>query len=216
LVVNAVISGTGGIIKDGDGNMVLQGATANTYTGGTTINAGTLTLSKTAGTNAIASGTVTVNSGGTLLMGASNQMAAGVNINLAGGTLNTAGFSDVLGTLTLSGSSTMDMGAGAGIFQFAGASSFSGGTLLIQNWNGWWNVGGGPEQILFSGSGFSVGLAPQISFNYGGTIYGGQFINRGGGVLELIPVIPEPSTWVAGLLLASFGAGAAWRRSRRR
>lgn len=59
-VSTAAISGDGGVIKDGAGTVEL--ASANTYTGPTTINGGTLKV-----TGSIAAGSaVTVNSGGTL------------------------------------------------------------------------------------------------------------------------------------------------------
>jgi fibronectin-binding autotransporter adhesin len=102
--------GTLGVIKAGTGTLTLTNA--NTYTGGTTLNNGTLKLS---GAGALASGTVAI-SGGTLsvvnaagvdslggaLTGTSNSIAGNVNLN--SGIIDlTAGSLSVGGALTLSG-----------------------------------------------------------------------------------------------------------------
>lgn len=73
---SCVMSGTGGLVKDGTANFTMSGA--NTYNGGTTINAGTLTL------------------------GANNVLADTGEVNVSGGTLNIATFNDTVGTVTLS------------------------------------------------------------------------------------------------------------------
>ena len=47
LALNGSLSGSGGLIKNGTGLLLLGGSTANTYTNKTTVNAGTLILGKT-------------------------------------------------------------------------------------------------------------------------------------------------------------------------
>jgi len=64
---SAAISGDGGVIKMGRGTLSYDGTDANTYGGGTTVNAGVLQLKKPAGTNAV--GNLTVNFGRVVLMG---------------------------------------------------------------------------------------------------------------------------------------------------
>jgi autotransporter-associated beta strand protein len=80
-------SNTGGLTKNGAGTLTLS--VANTYTGATTVSAGTLSLTH-AGTAGNATGgtlgntAITVNSGGTLLLGAANAIGTDSNISLSG------------------------------------------------------------------------------------------------------------------------------------
>ena len=50
--ISSVVSGAGGLTKNGAGTVTVSGTAANTYTGITTVNNGTLVLAKTAGLNA--------------------------------------------------------------------------------------------------------------------------------------------------------------------
>ncbi|HMJ91946.1 MAG TPA: autotransporter-associated beta strand repeat-containing protein, partial [Candidatus Acidoferrum sp.] len=105
------IFGPGGLVKNGAGRLTLGGTMANTYSGGTVLNAGTATLAKA---NALGSGRLTLN----------------------GGLLETGGFSQTLGTLNLDSNSTIDFGAGDSDLAFADsdAEDWTGGLLTIVNW----------------------------------------------------------------------------------
>ncbi|MBW8780616.1 MAG: autotransporter-associated beta strand repeat-containing protein [Verrucomicrobia bacterium] len=90
--LSGVISGTGAFIQSGAGTTVLSGI--NTYSGGTTVNAGTLTLTR-GGAAGTVRGTLTINSGATVNLTAQDTLGFGAGtkvdtVNIVGGTLNNA------------------------------------------------------------------------------------------------------------------------------
>lgn len=90
LANTAIISGAGSFTFNGPGTAILQGI--NTYTGGTTVNAGTLTLAAGGGSGTVR-GPVTVNPGATLSLTASDALGftAGTQVttlNINGGTVD--------------------------------------------------------------------------------------------------------------------------------
>jgi autotransporter-associated beta strand protein len=97
------ISGAG-LTKTGTGTMVLGGASANTHSGLTTVSQGTLRLAKTSG-NAIATN-VSIGDGNgaaTLVLDANEQIANGnVNVFSPTSTFNLNGFTETVGTVTMS------------------------------------------------------------------------------------------------------------------
>ncbi|ECK9579155.1 autotransporter outer membrane beta-barrel domain-containing protein [Salmonella enterica subsp. enterica serovar Apeyeme] len=102
------ISGSGQVVKSGDGALTLSGA--NSYTGGTTISGGTLVAS-----NVEALGTGDITDNATLELNAGGDFA-----NNIGGTGSVVKSGDK--TLTLSGSNT-----------YTGGTTISGGTLVATN-----------------------------------------------------------------------------------
>ncbi|MGL4634998.1 MAG: beta strand repeat-containing protein [Beijerinckiaceae bacterium] len=135
---NNVISGTGGLTKDGAGAFDLRGS--NTFTGSTTVNGGTVLIVD--GTGLADGARVTVNTGGYYQLNfhdtiGSLEGSGGVILNgrqlTMGGDNSSSTFSGVIdgtGDLTKSGTGTMTL---SGANTYAGTTTVSGGTLRIEN-----------------------------------------------------------------------------------
>ena len=203
------------LTKSGSGTLILSGA--GSYSGATTVNAGTLTSAATSGSALGSTSSITVNSGGTLLLGASDQINNTAEITLAGGTLGKGNFSegaaDAVGagalTLTDAGSH-LDFGSGAvGVLTFA---NFTPGanTLVIDNWTGTAATVGsaGTDRLIFNAA-QATNLG---SFSFTGYT-GAVEIALDGGYFEVVPLtaVPEPSTWIPAVL--AFLALVYYRRS---
>ncbi len=128
LIVNGIISGAGGLDKTGLGQMTLNAA--NTYTGLTRITAGRLVL------------------GGNQVISNASQ------VYFNGGTLSTEGYSETLGQLFISDNSTLQLGAGAHMINFASAGAFTTGkTLTVNGWDGVYSIAGGASSPSLDHSG---------------------------------------------------------------
>ena len=79
-------STTGGLTKNGAGLLVLSGSSPNLYSGVTTVNGGTLNLSKTTGP--AVPGDLVANTGTIVNLQANNQTAPTTNVTLNGATFN--------------------------------------------------------------------------------------------------------------------------------
>ena len=199
---SGVLTNTCGLTKTGPGTLVLSGASANTYgstsaNGNTTVSGGTLKLSKTAGVAAVPNGSLILNTGGILLLGAANQISDAVPMTLAGGVFQTAGFSEQLGPLALTSNSQIDLGAGATVLKYAASSGVAwtaAKTLTITNWSGS-ITGGGAEQLMFgsNSSGLSAALVSQIRFanppGFPVGSYAATILSTG----EVVPLTVAPS-----------------------
>jgi autotransporter-associated beta strand protein len=156
-----LISGTGGVVKNGTGSLNF-GATVN-YSGGTTLNGGALSLSTSGNTV----GSVTVNSSSILQASATNALVGSTSLTLAGGAFQIAGgaFSQNFSTaLKLTSSSTIDFGNGLG------AASIVFGDSSGQTWTGNLTVSNfdvATDTLRFgtSSSGVSGGQLGAINFD---------------------------------------------------
>jgi autotransporter-associated beta strand protein len=205
--------------KTGAGTLILTGG--NSYSGTTTINGGTLIAAADPGSALKSTSGITVNSGGTLMLGANQQINDTATITLAGGTFDKGNFSEGteatagLGALTLTASgSQIDFGSGTvGILTFANFTpgSFS---LDIANWTGTAaTVGDATTDRLIFASSQSANLG---GFSFNGYA-GAMEFDLGNGYYEIAPLtpVPEPSTYIAALFaLATLGFHQA-RRFRR-
>ena len=211
LQINAIVSGSNTVVtKKGAGEIKLSGV--NTYTGATTISAGTLTLATSSGSALGFTTGIIVNAGGTLRLGANNQINNGATLSLGGGTFAKGNFNEGtagsggtstlgLGALTLTATgSTIDFGTGTvGALNFAGLNPAT-FTLTINNWTGTANTVGnaGTDRLVFD----SDQTSNLSSFNFTGFAPGAVQFALGGGFFEVDPV-PEPSTWCAAALAAA-------------
>ena len=126
IVIGNAISGTGAVVKLGNGTTTLAGI--NSYTGGTTITAGVLEVADNANLGGAAGG-VTLN-GGTLRAGAGLTMGRNIAVSAGGGTLDTgANILTVQGALTGTGNLTK---TGTGQLTLAGNGSHTGTTSISQ------------------------------------------------------------------------------------
>ncbi len=138
LSVPAALTGSGGLLKTGAGALLLRAA--NTYSGSTSINAGSLVIA--AGGNLSSSSAISIASGATLDGSAASgltlgpisgpgSLVLGASATLSTPSGATTGFSGVLsgnGTLTKTGSGTLTL---SGNNTYGGAISVEGGTLTL-------------------------------------------------------------------------------------
>ena len=178
LAVSGSVSGTAGLVKSGSGSLTLSGA--NTYSGGTTLDSGTLVMGNA---NALGSGTVAT-TGGSVVEWSGNDSIANV-FTLGSGTTSfgTGGLSTLAGSIGGTGSlRKFDVGtlALAGDNTYTGATSVAAGTLAIGSGGTTGSVAG---DIVNNSA---VTFNRSDSLTYSGSISGNGSVNkRGGGTLTL-------------------------------
>lgn len=169
--INAVLAGNDGLTKLGDGTLTLGGSQANSYTGLTTVAAGTLRLDKDAGVTAVA-GDLEINSTGALTLAGANQLAATSHLQVNGGTITAlataqtlASYTQTAGGLTASGN--------IGDVTITGTMTLLGGNTVTLNSGSVGNTASWTvNQVVLEGAGILMGgnsgaAADRTSFTIG-------------------------------------------------
>lgn len=151
----SVVAGSGALTKTGAGNLTLNGA-ANSFSGATTISAGTLTV---AGGNALSdSSSVAIAAGATLALSSTeaigNLSGAGA-INLGSSTLTTTQTADTTFSGSISGTGSLAIsqgGAATYALTLSGNNTYTGATILTNY--GWLKLDG--EASMANGSAVQV------------------------------------------------------------
>lgn len=202
------------------GTNTLTFTTANTYSGGTVINAGKVLANNSSG-SALGSGAATVAEGATL--GGSGFISAATTI-ATGATLSPG--ANGVGTLTFTGGITFATGS---ILDFelgkdssdklvvSGALTGAGAETITVNLTDAGDFAAG-TYTLIDGTGASFSSFDASTFKIGDTIEGYTFsFSRTGDLIQLIATttVPEPSTYaaLAGVFTLALSAGYRRRRS---
>lgn len=126
--LSGVISGTGSLTKDTGADVLTLGGT-NTYTGATTVSAGTLKVSNTSG---MGTGTALTLGGGTLQL-ATDTAVGTKNLTVAGSSAITldratagAGYTTTFGNITFSDTYTLTVAKGANVTSGTATLNFTG------------------------------------------------------------------------------------------
>jgi len=212
--INAIIAGSSGLTKAGSGNLVLGGA--NTYSGQTTINAGTVNIAAStnlgdaSATNTIAFGGGTLRSTATLDLGTTRTIAVGAG----GGTLSAQTATTLTVSGALSGSAQLTAAGGGTVVLGADNSGFSGNvtvnsvlgdttntTLRLSNANALTSgtvtvnagvavAGGNGNQVELAGvaigSGVSLVLNATSATNARSSLYAGSGVNAWSGGIQYV------------------------------
>ncbi len=196
--------GTGGLVKQGNGTLTLTGT--NTYTGGTTINAGTLSIAADSNLGG-AGGALALNGGTLQITGANVNSIRTVTLGAGGGTFDIGQNANLLGNiggtggLTKSGPGTLALGGTntyggattitAGLLELLPGTTLGSGALAVNG--GSFNNGGnnvsvgglsGSGGIVLNGGSLATNSAADNTF--GGVISGtGALVKQGTGTLTL-------------------------------
>ena len=178
--LSGLLAGTGTMTKTGSGTLVVSGDEANTFSGSTVVSGGELLLQKSGGAQALG-GNIAVN-GGTLNLGASNQIADNAQLTVSGGgsmIFSGSGLTETIGTLTNSGGTFRTganalLGSGNSITWLAGSTNtvsaggsladahfaISGGTNVVEG-----GAVGGVLQVLGGGLGLEMASGGVLVLN---------------------------------------------------
>jgi T5SS/PEP-CTERM-associated repeat protein len=236
-IYSGVLSGSGAVTKQAAGLLTLAGA--NSYSGLTTIAAGTLALS---GTGSIGTGGLNLGTTGSpgvfdLLGLTASSYSLPSSASLAGvGTISGSGKSlavlgslapgNSAGTITVGTGLSLDLSnSGTSVFEITNPA-FTAGTFDLVSGDGS-VVFGGILNLAFSGGSYADGTdVLQIFANTGGRSGNFSAVNATGlaagqsatfnSATGFITVVPEPSTYAMAIAGLAYGGSVMFRRRRAR
>jgi autotransporter-associated beta strand protein len=177
IFVNGVISGTGGLIKDGAGIAQLGGALPNTFVGLTTVRAGQLNLGKPNGVQSIPDSLVVgdgIGVGDKVVWVRHNQLGSPGNVVVrTGATLDLNGSQETIGSLELTGGRVE---TGVGLLGLGGDITANASSLTSEI-NGRLDLNGMRMVRVFSGS------AAPCDLEINAVVTDGGLTKRGPGTL---------------------------------
>jgi hypothetical protein len=160
---------TASFLKSGNSTLTLNGNTATTRIGSTTINGGSLALAKTGGVEALNNAPILLTAG-VLQLGNNEQINNAADLTLNGGTFNLNGFNETLDRLQVSSNSLIDWGNSSSDLVFSDSSTLAWtGVLTINNWS---NSTG--ETLRFGSTASSLTSAQLSNIQFAGFSRGAQ------------------------------------------
>jgi len=185
--------GTLAITKTGAGTLNLTTISdANNYSGGLTINQGTVRYSNASATvNGLGSGTITL-AGGSLDFNSTGTLTNAQAVVLSNGTSST--LTNAAGNVTFSGNVSGDgalVKAGAGTTTLSGSNSFTGTTTvsggqLVLNGSSGPAAGGTTNVVVSSGASLLISQSNQVNNDAAVTLSGGTIAKGSGAISETL------------------------------